>query len=102
MSFPELRRKVVDTVFERFGEDAIWTGLGEAVRVRFRTRDEDARFQEGQYVTRVTIIEVRSWEYPRPVRGDVVTVAAGNFSIGADPMLDPRGVWICAVGPHEI
>ncbi len=102
MSFPELRRRLVDTVFERFGEDAVWTGLGETVRVRFRTRDEDARFQEGQYITRITTIEVRSWEYDEPVPGDVVKMAAGNFRVGGDPTLDPRGVWICAVAPFEI
>lgn len=101
MAFPELRRRLVDTVFAQFGEDAAWTGRPGPVRVRFRTRDEDARFQEGQYISRITTIEVRSWEHPKPERGDIATLAAGKFRVGGDPALDPRGVWICAVAPQE-
>ncbi len=101
MSLPELRRRLVDTVFARFGEDAVWSGLPDPVRVRFRTRDDDARFQDGQYVSRITTIEVRSWEIPKPKQGDVAVLASGSFRVGGQPTLDDRGVWICAVAQHE-
>jgi len=97
MSFPELRKAMVDRTFATFGEDAGWTGHAEPVRIRRRVEDDDARLSLSEFRTRATIFRVRSWEVAAPVIGDIVTPAGGTFRIVEEPSLDVKGVWDCPV-----
>lgn len=106
MSFPELRRRLIDAGFATFGEDAEWEGIG-TVRVRFKSTDEDGGFGQVRLVERSTIIRVRSWQVAQPAIGAIVQIAsgpnAGAYPIVRTPMLNIRGVWDCPIeiGPHS-
>lgn len=98
MSFAESRGRLMDAVFARFGEDAIWADQAEPVRVIPREEDTDARFADATQIVAAKFLRVRKSEVASPEREQLVALVNGpTFKLIADPELDRRGVWRCQV-----
>ena len=94
----------VDTVFARFGVDAVYTpDGGGAVNVRVITRspDEIVGFGDTRIHTETALFEVRSSEVAAPQPGDRLTVDGTDYVIQGEPeRRDPdRLVWTFDVRP---
>jgi hypothetical protein len=94
----------VDTVFARFGVDAVYTpDGGGAVNVRVITRspDEIVGFGDTRIHTETALFEVRSSEVAAPQPGDRLTVDGTDYVIQGEPeRRDPgRLVWTLDMRP---
>jgi hypothetical protein len=94
----------VDTVFARFGVDAVYTpDGGGAVNVRAIARrpDEIVGFGDTRVLTETALFEVRSSEVATPQPGDRLTVDGADYVIQGEPeRRDPdRLVWSLDVRP---
>ena len=94
----------VDTVFARFGVDAVYTpDGGGAVNVRVITRspDEIVGFGDTRIHTETALFEVRSSEVAAPQPGDRLTVEGAEYVIQGEPeRRDPdRLIWTLDVRP---
>ena len=106
MSFSGPRGRLVDAVFARLGEDALWGEGVAAVRVRLAERDDVDDFDRLRQIVTVRFIRVRASEVAEPVVDDVVTMLddAGEpdgrtFRLIADPRMTRNRVWLCEVAP---
>lgn len=100
MSFAEAVARQQEAVFRRLGEDAAWTGVADAVRVKCVTREDTEPFGQSRDVVQVNFVRVRKSEVAAPVEGHVVTLERGPvFVVIAEPLLDRKGVWVCQVAP---
>jgi len=105
MSFLEAQARLQAAVFERLGEDAIWSGIADPVRVRRREDDEELRLDRGSIVATGRLIKVRQIEVATPTAGDTVQVldedgspiSGALYTVTGEPMLDRKGVWTCQV-----
>ncbi len=94
----------VDTVFARFGVDAVYTPDGGGavnVRVIARRPDEIVGFGDTRVLTETALFEVRSSEVATPQPGDRLTVDGADYVIQGEPeRRDPdRLVWSLDVRP---
>ncbi|MGN5374595.1 head-tail joining protein [Sphingomonas hankookensis] len=98
MSFAEYHRDLTDQAFVTFGEDAAWSGIADAVRVRTASVDAEQRFGNTLVARPAMVVTVRSWEVATPAKGDRVTLASGVvYQVADRPLRDRRGVWRCPV-----
>ena len=94
----------VDTVFARFGVDAVYTpdgGGAVCVRVITRRPDEIVGFGDTRIHTETALFEVRASEVAEPRPGDRLTVDGTDYVIQGEPeRRDPdRLVWTLDVRP---
>ena len=94
----------VDTVFARFGVDAIYTpdgGGAVTVRVIVKRPDEIVGFGDTRVLTETALFEVRASEVAEPRPGDRLTVDGADYVIQGEPeRRDPdRLVWTLDVRP---
>jgi hypothetical protein len=94
----------VDTVFARFGVDAVYTpdgGGAVCVRVITRRPDEIVGFGDTRVLTETALFEVRASEVAEPRPGDRLTVDGTDYVIQGEPeRRDPdRLVWTLDVRP---
>lgn len=99
MSFPQARERLQASVFARLGEDALWGGAAEPVRVRFAEKDEVASFGQTDLMLATLVLRVRRSEVEAPSSGDVVELilSGRRLRVTAEPRLDANGVWAIAV-----
>ncbi|WP_242095424.1 hypothetical protein [Sphingomonas sp. CROZ-RG-20F-R02-07] len=101
MGFPDLRARLIDTTFVRFGEPATWNGIAAPVTIRFGTAGEDQKFSDSSFISQATTIRVRASEVSAPAEGDEVIVQsgpnAGTYRVIGEPTLDTKRVWPCDV-----
>ena len=95
----------VDTVFVRFGLDAVYTPNGGGavnVRVIAKRPDEIVGFGDTRVITETNLFEVRSSEVATPRPGDRLTVDGAGYVIQGEPeRRDPdRLVWTLDVRPQ--
>ncbi len=94
----------VDTVFARFGVDAVYTpdgGGAVCVRVITRRPDEIVGFGDTRIHTETALFEVRASEVAEPRPGDRLTVDGTDYVIQGEPeRRDPdRLIWTLDVRP---
>ena len=94
----------VDTVFARFGVDAIYTpdgGGAVTVRVIVKRPDEIVGFGDTRILTETALFEVRASEVATPQSGDRLTVDGTDYVIQGEPeRRDPdRLIWTLDVRP---
>ena len=94
----------VDTVFARFGVDAIYMpdgGGAVTVRVIVKRPDEIVGFGDTRVLTETALFEVRASEVAEPRPGDRLTVDGTDYVIQGEPeRRDPdRLVWTLDVRP---
>ncbi|MHA3791457.1 head-tail joining protein [Sphingomonas sp. YL-JM2C] len=100
MSFSSARTRAIDAIFAHLGEEAIWEGVADPVRVI--ARDEDQQFGgEIEIVADTHILRVRRSEVASPTAGQVVTLieSGESFTVMGAPKIDRRRVWRCEVEP---
>lgn len=99
MSFPEIRARQQAAVFRTLGQDAVWPGVAEPVRVIPRERDDPVGFGESFEVRRVRFLRVRKVEVAAPTEGQAVELVDDGrlMKLIAQPRLDAKGVWVCEV-----
>ncbi len=94
----------VDTVFARFGVDAVYTpdgGGAVCVRVITRRPDEIVGFGDTRIHTETALFEVRASEVAEPQPGDRLTVDGSDYVIQGEPeRRDPdRLAWTLDLRP---
>lgn len=106
MSFSGPRGRLVDAVFARLGEDALWNGAGLPVRVRLAERDDFERFDRAEQIVTVRYIRVRVREVAGPERHDTVVMLGEDgtpdgrtLRLIATPRLNRNRTWLCEVEP---
>ncbi len=101
----------VDTVFARFGVDAVYTPDGGGavnvqlnVRVIARRPDEIVGFGDTRVITETNLFEVRSSEVATPRPGDRLTVDGAEYVIQGEPeRRDPdRLIWTLDTRPRSL
>lgn len=104
MSFSGSRARLVDAVFTRLGEDALWNGAGETVLVRLAERDEVDDLDRARLIVTARILRVRASEVAAPAKGDSVvmlgesgTADGRNYTLLAEPRRTRNAVWLCEV-----
>jgi len=104
MSFAESRSRIVDTVFVRFGEDALWSGVPDVVRIHRVRANDDIRpdmlpvVADKRFGPQAGWVRVRPSQVAEPTDGDVVTPVDGvPITLVGIPVLDRKGVWVCEV-----
>lgn len=103
MSFAGAAARLQEAVFGRLGDDAIWEGVAEPVRVLWRESDDDLRFEAGSIIATGRMLRVRRSEVPAPADGHSVQIldeegapiAGALFAVAGEPRLDRKGVWHC-------
>jgi hypothetical protein len=95
---------MVDAVFARLGEDALWNGVGEPVRVRPAERDDFEQFDRAEQIVTVRFLRVRASEVAAPDQGDTVVMLDGDgapdgrvFVLLAGPRQTRNRIWLCEV-----
>ena len=88
----------VDTVFARFGVNAVYTPDGGGpvdIKVIARRPDEIVGFGETRVLTETALFEVRASEVAEPRPGDQLTIDGTDYVIQGEPeRRDPeRLVW---------
>ena len=94
----------VDTVFARFGVDAIYTpdgGGAVTVRVIVKRPDEIVGFGDTRIHTETALFEVRASDIATPRPSDRLTVDGADYVIQGEPeRRDPdRLIWTLDVRP---
>lgn len=104
MSFAGPRRRLVDAVFARLGEDAYWGLLPDPVRVRWREEDAAPMYDRLAEIARLRFVMVRRSDVAVPAVDDVVELldesgapSGEKFRLIAEPQITRNGVWRCEV-----
>jgi hypothetical protein len=99
VSFIAARGRLVDAIFRKLGEDAVWAGSSMPVRVILREQDNDVQMGDGPIIGVARFIRVRRSDVPAPTMGDQIAPVetGGTYQIIAEPLLDRRQVWRCEV-----
>lgn len=105
------RARLLDALYDSFGEPARWTpaggGAAVAVTVRRRGEDVDVGMGAAQALVWQDLIRVRRSEIAAASRGDQVEIldpetgaTLETLRLGADPRLVKNGAeWACEVRP---
>ena len=99
MSFISARRRLVDAIFRKLGEDAAWAGVQLPVRVILREQNDDVQMGDSRIIGMARFVRVRRSEVLSPSEGDIVEPAesGSKYRVIGEPMLDRRAVWLCEV-----
>ena len=99
MAFAQARERLQSGIFARLGEDALWAGLADPVRVRLAEKDEIASFGETELMLASLVLRVRRQDVDAPTVGDLVVLSASGrrLRVSAEARLDANGVWSAPV-----
>lgn len=105
MSFADSRSRIVDTAFERFGEDASWSGVTGLVRIH-RVRglrpgilpEANPVVADQRFGPQSGYVRVRPDDVATPRDGDIVAPVVGSpLTVVGDPVRDRKQIWFCEV-----
>lgn len=100
MGFAGARERQQAAIFARLGEDAIFDGGAEPVRVRHLDEDEVAGFGDGSnLIVPRESVRVRRIDVAAPSIGKIFELieSGRRFRITSDPIRNRNDVWVCPV-----